>query len=64
MTNYQPYNEYKDLKICACMGPQGNDPVCPCAMVKEGKTPSAGLWTEKEQEAMKNALRQIFEEKP
>jgi hypothetical protein len=33
-------------------------------MVKEGKTPSAGLWTEKEQEAMKNALRQIFEEKP
>lgn len=64
MTNYQPYNEYNNLKICACMGPQGNDPVCPCAMLREGKHPSHGVWTTQDVEDLKNAFRQIYEKKP
>ena len=46
------------------MGLQGNDPVCPCAMRREGKQPSHGVWTTQDVEDLKNALRQIYEEKP
>jgi hypothetical protein len=52
--------EYNDLTICACMGPQGDDPVCPCAMRREGKQPSHGVWTTQDVEDMKDALGQIF----
>jgi hypothetical protein len=55
MTNYQHCND-----ICACMGPQGDDPVCPCEMLREGKQPSYGLWTKTDVEAMNNAVGQIF----
>lgn len=60
MTNCQPYNEYKDVKLCACMGPQGNDPVCPCAMRRESKTSSYLQWTNEDIKATKYALGQIF----
>lgn len=26
--------------LCACLGPQGNDPLCPCAMINVGLTPT------------------------
>jgi|688.fasta_scaffold108894_4 hypothetical protein len=55
--------EYNDLTICACMGPQGEDPVCPCAMLREGKHPSYRLWTTTDEKALIDALRQIFEKK-
>ena len=37
---------------CACMGPQGNDPVCPCKMRALGKEPT-GAWTPEEVEQLK-----------
>jgi hypothetical protein len=42
------------------MGPQGDDPVCPCEMLREGKQPSYELWTKTDVEAMNNAVGQIF----
>lgn len=38
------------LSACACMGPQGNDLLCPCAMRRAGLTPSNAWTTEKKQD--------------
>jgi hypothetical protein len=47
------------LDPCACMGPQGNDPVCPCIMKSRGLEPS-NQWTEKDKQRLHQALGEIF----
>ena len=47
------------MNACACMGPQGNDPVCPCAMRAMGKEPS-NQWTPEEIQRLHNVLSDIF----
>ena len=44
---------------CACMGPQGNDPVCPCHMRAMGKEPHDN-WTPEEKEKLNKALAEVF----
>jgi hypothetical protein len=41
------------------MGPQGNDPVCPCSMRNLGLQPT-NLWTEESKEKLNKALTEIF----
>ena len=43
------------------MGPQGKDPMCPCAMRKAGLQSSLKPWTEDEIEALKRALNETGE---
>ena len=31
--------QYQSMGPCACMGPQGTDPVCPCMMRQRGVVP-------------------------
>ena len=45
--------------ICACLGPQGNDPVCPCMMRSQGLEPS-NQWTEEDRQRLNAALNDIF----
>jgi hypothetical protein len=45
--------------ICACMGPQGGDPVCPCRMRAQGLQPS-NQWTEEDKERLGYALSQMY----
>ena len=47
------------MSACACMGPQGNDPVCPCAMRAMGKEPS-NQWTQEEIDKLHKVLGEIF----
>ena len=44
---------------CACMGPQGNDPVCPCHMRAMGKEPT-NTWTPEKLKELDNALAEVF----
>jgi len=44
---------------CACMGPQGNDPVCPCIMRSRGLEPS-GQWTDDDKRRFAEALEHMF----
>lgn len=40
--------DFKIGNLCACMGPRGTDPFCPCEMRNKGLTPTpvtAGGWT-------------------
>lgn len=46
--------------LCACLGPQGNDPVCPCQMQQQGLVPS-NQWTEDDKKELHRALSQVFE---
>ena len=45
--------------ICACMEPQGNDSVCPCAMRRQGLQPHDG-WTTEKIEEFKKALSKLY----
>ena len=47
------------LEPCACMGPRGNDPVCPCMMKSRGLEPS-NPWTEEAKQRLHQALDKIF----
>lgn len=48
------------MTVCACMGPQGKDPVCPCRMRAMGKEPS-NQWTEEDKQRLANVLKGIFQ---
>lgn len=50
-------------KICACMGPIGEDPYCPCKMKQEGLTPTE-LWTPEKKAELESALSRMFNWKP
>lgn len=41
------------------MGPQGNDPVCPCEMRQQGLEPN-NSWTPEKIEEFKEALGKIY----
>lgn len=43
------------LPLCACMGPTGDDPFCPCVMKQKGLEPTP-LWTSEKIEELRNAL--------
>ena len=47
------------MSACACMGPQGKDPVCPCRMRAMGKEPHNN-WTPEEVERLNKALSEAF----
>jgi hypothetical protein len=47
------------LHACACMGPIGTDPYCPCVMEQHGLVPSS-TWTEEERAALNKALNEMF----
>lgn len=47
------------LTPCACMGPQGDDPYCPCTMKQMGVKSSAE-WTEEDRERLNKALIEVF----
>lgn len=42
--------------MCAFMGPQGNDPMCPCKMRQAGLEPTP-VWTPEKREELKRALK-------
>lgn len=44
---------------CACMGPQGNDPVCPCVMRQRGLEPTDS-WPLDEVERLHAAMNNYF----
>ena len=44
---------------CACMGPQGNDPMCPCAMIQAGLEPF-NPWTPEKKEELNRVLSHVF----
>ena len=45
------------------MGPQGKDPMCPCAMRRAGLPSSLKPWTEDDIKALKCVLGEIKERK-
>ena len=47
--------------LCACMGPQGNDPYCPCTMVNMGLEPSF-KWEDEDKQRLEAALKTMFAE--
>lgn len=49
------------MAICACMGRQGNDPLCPCAMRAAGLTPTVFQWPPEDRERLKAAMQEILE---
>lgn len=48
------------MNFCACMGPIGNDPECPCRMRVKGLIPTE-IWTPEAKAQLKDALNEIFE---
>ena len=46
--------------FCACMGPQGADPLCPCEMRRAGLEPTP-LWTPEKRAELEEAMRKIVE---
>lgn len=49
------------MTLCACMGPRGNDPHCPCKMYALGLEPTPIVpMTEAEREELKEAFREII----
>lgn len=51
--------QYQSRGPCACMGPQGDDPVCPCAMMQLGLEPTDN-WTPEEVEKLKKVMEKWF----
>jgi len=47
------------MNPCACMGPIGNDPECPCRMRAKGLTPTP-IWTPEAKAELKAAFEEIF----
>ena len=52
--------QYQSVGPCACMGPQGDDPHCPCEMRQKGLEPT-DPWTPEKVAELKEALRNMFE---
>lgn len=50
---------HNHVSACACMGPIGNDPLCPCKMRQAGLEPTE-IWTTKSQRELKAALVELF----
>lgn len=48
------------MNMCACMGPIGDDPHCPCRMQAMGLTPTE-IWTPQARAELDAALRVIIE---
>lgn len=46
------------MSLCACMGPQGDDPVCPCKMRAAGKKPTS-YWNDESREQLRQAFVRI-----
>lgn len=55
------YRDY-DFTTCNCLGPQNDQPLCPCAMKKRGIYQRDGRWIQPEQDLgpVQN-LREIWE---
>ena len=49
-----------NMALCACMGRQGNDPLCPCAMRAAGLVPIQ-IWTPEKRDELNQAMREIVE---
>lgn len=49
-----------NLSACACMGPIGEDPYCPCRMRQMGLEPTL-IWTPEARARLDAAFREIFE---
>lgn len=47
------------INPCACMGPIGNDPECPCRMRAKGLTPTE-IWTPEAKAELDAALTKVF----
>lgn len=52
--------EQTSMTVCACMGPQGNDPVCPCRMRSMSQQPSDQS-TEEDRFRLTEVLTDIFQ---
>ena len=48
------------LEPCACLGPIGNDPFCPCMMREKGFTPTE-IWTSDKIEEFNSVLKKLLE---
>lgn len=49
----------RGIDVCACMGPQGDDPYCPCVMITKGLKPT-DPWTPEKVEELNKALKEMF----
>lgn len=49
----------RGIEPCACMGPQGDDPYCPCVMIAKGLKPT-DLWTPEKIEDLTKVLGEMF----
>lgn len=47
------------MNFCACMGPIGDDPECPCGMRAKGLRPTE-LWTPEAKLQLEAAFEKIF----
>lgn len=50
--------QYQSVGPCACMGPLGNDPHCPCVMRQKGLEPT-NIWTPEVIAELQEALREL-----
>lgn len=48
------------INLCSCMGPIGDDPMCPCAMRNAGLTPTE-IWTPEKKAELEAALSKMFD---
>jgi hypothetical protein len=58
MENINPLS----LSACACLGPQGGDPFCPCEMSRRGLK-ATNIWTPEKVAEFDAALRKAIKEK-
>lgn len=47
------------INLCACMGPQGDDPYCPCEMEQKG-LPCSNMWTDEDKVNLHAALSKMY----
>jgi hypothetical protein len=50
----------QEVSMCACMGPIGDDPHCPCKMQSLGLEPTP-VWTPESTAQFHAALREVFD---
>jgi hypothetical protein len=46
------------INVCACMGPQGNDPECPCKMKELGLQSS--VWTQEQIDIINQEAKEML----
>lgn len=49
-----------EMALCACMGPQGSDPLCPCQMRAAGREPTP-IWKPGDKEKLQRAMEVLLE---